>query len=543
MRTAVMEGTLADFDLSSVIQVVSIGRQYTGVELFDESGQVVGTLFLKSGKILDARSGSLSGLDAVTTLLRGSRHRRFTVYRTEAQADAKSPVGSVGEVLLKLMQSEAAAPERIAVMDGSLAEFDLMTVLQVISIGRQFTGVEVLDPANRLLGKIELKAGKVVSAKSDHLNGIDAIRRLLRSPRNSRFVVYRSRGEVGEHYLGSLAQILMKLSDVDSAWDPAESNTQARRPVAPEVAAEPAPAPTPAAPPVAPPKAEARSGSVEAASAFVDTHTSPFGLTTLPLAAGEVPVVCVTSPKGGAGKTTIVLNLGVALARQGRRVLLIDADFDGVLLALNSPARARAGSYDVVGGTARLADATVKTRISGLRLVQSGDASRASRSTPTGWGHLFQEAKAEADIVLVDTSSGLQGPGADACAAATHALVVVPAEPAAVRGLPAHLQRLGSLRDPGPTVVGIVLNMLDYRARVSLEVLRDLCGGPSANWVFDIPIARSPAFMEAVARGVPVCRGERADTPTIGWVFEVLASGILERLGISKPALDESFLL
>ena len=527
MRTTVMEGSLSEFDLSSVIQVVSIGRQYTGVELFDESGSVVGTLFLKSGKILEAKSGALSGLAAVNTLLRGSRQRRFSVYRTEPFADTKSPVGSVGEVLLKMMQSEASAPDRIAVMEGSLSEFDLLTVLQVISIGRQFTGVEVHDPAGRLIGQIELKAGKVVSARSDHLHGVDAIRRLLRSPPDSRFVVHRSTAEVGEHFLGSLAQILMKLADVDGQWDSVESSTQARRPPHAE-----APVPPPR-----PPHQVRREAPPAPPSVPDEPHTSPFGLTTLPLPAGEVPVVCITSPKGGAGKTTVALNLAVALARQGKRVVLVDTDFDGVLLALNSKAKAKAGAFDVAAGRARLADAAIQTRIPGLRLIQSGDS--PDSSSPGGWARLFKDAKTDADIVLVDTAAGLHGPSADALAAATHALVVVPAEPAAIRALPAHLRRIEHLGSASQKLAGIVLNMLDYRARVSIDVLGELCAGPSAPWVFDIPIARSTAFMEAVARGVPVCRGERADTPTIGWVFEVLASGILERLGIVSPSFDD----
>ena len=37
-------------------------------------------------------------------------------------------------------------------------------------------------------------------------------------------------------------------------------------------------------------------------------------------------VVTVTSGKGGVGKTTATANLGVALARMGKRVVLIDAD-------------------------------------------------------------------------------------------------------------------------------------------------------------------------------------------------------------------------
>jgi MinD-like ATPase involved in chromosome partitioning or flagellar assembly len=530
MRTTVMEGSLSEFDLSSVMQVVSLGRQYTGVDLFDESGALVGTLFLKSGKILDAKSGSLSGLEAVSTLLRDRRRKRFSVYRTERFSDTHRPVGSVGEVLLKMMKSEAATPESIAVMEGSLSEFDLLTVLQVVSIGRQFTGVEVFDSTGRLVGRIELKAGKVVSAKSDHLNGIDAIRRLLRSPGDSRFVVSRSRAEVGEHYLGALAQILMQLSDVDGQWEAAEPNTKARRPVAQEAVAE-----TPAS-------ARLKREPTEDArpSPFVDTYTSPFGLTTLPLAAGEVPVVCVTSPKGGAGKTTVALSLAVALARQGKRAVLLDADYEGVLLALNVKARMKWGAYDVVAGRARLADAAIKTRIPGLRIVQSGEPANAAASSLRGWAGLYREAKADSDIVLVDTSAGARGPSAHACAAATHALVVVPAEPSSIRALPAHLQAIESLGNPSPKVVGIVLNMLDYKARVSLDALRDLCDSPSAPWVFDIPIARSPLFMEAVARGVPVCRGERNDTPTIGWVFEMLASGILERLGITKAAFDEA---
>ncbi len=575
MRTTVMEGSLSEFDLSSVIQVVSLGRQYTGVELFDESGTVVGTLHLKSGKILDAKSGSLSGLDAVTTLLRGSRRRRFSVYRTEAASNTLRPLGSVGEVLIKLMQSEAGPPERISVMEGSLAEFDLMTVLQVISIGRQFTGVEVLEPQGTLVGRIELKSGRVVSATSGHLSGIDAIRRLLKSPRENRFVVHRTTAEVGEEHLGSLAQIMMRLADVDAGWDGTEQNTQARRPPPPVLTSVPPPIVSSVPPPVtssippvtnsAPPPVMNSAPSVapvveaklpplaalpvvevkeqgpraDAPQPFLETHTSPFGIRTLPSPAGEVPVVCVTSPKGGSGKTTVALNLAVAFARRGSRVLLVDADDDGVLLAINAKATTKAGAADVVAGKASLAEATMKTRLPGLQIVPTGDFPMDAPSTAWGWPALFKAARAQADIILVDTSAALRGPSGGACAAASHALVVVHAEPAGIRGLPAHLRRIQAMREAPPSVVGIVLNMLDYRARVSLDALADVCAGPSGSWVFDVPIARSPAFMEAVARGVPVCRGERTNSATIGWVFETLASSLLERLGIVTPTFDD----
>src|SRR6185369_8491752 len=74
-------------------------------------------------------------------------------------------------------------------------------------------------------------------------------------------------------------------------------------------------------------------------------------------------VITVASQKGGVGKTTISLNLGLALARAGNRTLLMELDAQGSLcLSLGLPDRARPGIAEVLTGAESISNVLLRTR-------------------------------------------------------------------------------------------------------------------------------------------------------------------------------------
>ncbi len=147
-------------------------------------------------------------------------------------------------------------------------------------------------------------------------------------------------------------------------------------------------------------------------------------------------IIVVTSGKGGVGKTTVTSNLGMAIARLGRRVALVDADFGlrnlDLLLGLEN--RVVYTAIDVLAGQCRLDQALVKDkRQEGLVLLPAAQSRTKESISPAHMKKLVAALAEKYEYVIIDSPAGIELGFQNAIAAAKEALIVTTPEIAAVR--------------------------------------------------------------------------------------------------------------
>ena len=109
MNTVIMSGALGDFDVPSILQAVSLSRQYTLLRLWDSDKRETGEIRVKAGQLLDAKCGSTRGRSALHSLLQ-ARHHSFRVERFADPVNLPDPVGTLAALLLEAPRPVLAPP-------------------------------------------------------------------------------------------------------------------------------------------------------------------------------------------------------------------------------------------------------------------------------------------------------------------------------------------------------------------------------------------------------------------------------------------------
>jgi chromosome partitioning protein len=452
---------------------------------------------------------------------------------------------------------------RSCVMTGSLSNFSVREVLDVIALSRQHTVIELHREDGGRLTSINLKGGHLVQGESDS-NPRQALGLALRAPESCTFQVFRLDDGSSYKSFGQLEQLLSDESAlrVDAAPPRLEPPADAPAPIAtvPLAVASLVTAPEPP-----PPVAESTPPPVATVTPMAAATITPIApddrrVSRMPGTAREskmrMPVpaapglsLAIASPKGGVGKTTISLNLGISLAHRGLRVIVIDGDINGDLLSLiNQRSVVKLGTYDLLEDPGQLEEALRATKVHGLRLLPAAGreiagAAFAAADRTDKWRALVREAQRLADVVIVDCPAGVTHCAAEVLQSVTHVLGVYQAETVASRSFEMFERGLASFgENDRPVVVGIVVNML-RKDVASVRAYEALISNDSSRRVLETAITRSDAFEEAAAAATPVRLHGGEASRKMAWLFDNLAAEIVSRLPLGQSPADQGAFL
>ena len=205
--------------------------------------------------------------------------------------------------------------------------------------------------------------------------------------------------------------------------------------------------------------------------------------------------ICFTNNKGGSGKSTTCSNVGAAMARAGKKVLLVDGDMQlNLSLSFFSEekvlemAAGEMNLYHAIGGQKDLTDYIVHTPYEGLDLIPSStQMSSIEYELFTKWQREFilkkclQKIKAAGtyDYILIDAPPTLGGWVMNILCASDRVLVPVEASPWGMFGLANMFDFLDEVKEIAPElqVLGIVITKADTRKayfKQTLETLKDM---------------------------------------------------------------------
>ena len=236
----------------------------------------------------------------------------------------------------------------------------------------------------------------------------------------------------------------------------------------------------------------------------------------------KATVMAVVNQKGGTGKTTTCENLGIGLANEGKKVLLVDTDPQGSLtIALGNPRpddlpvtltdlmAKIMQDQPVLPGEGILSHeegvdlVPANITLSGLEVSLVNAMSRE-----TILKQYLETVKGRYDYILLDCMPSLGMLTVNALAASDQVLIPVQANYLSAKGLEQLLQTVSKVKrqiNPKLKIEGILLTMVDSRTNFAKEIsslIRETYGSKLKVYAADIP--RSVRAAEISAEGVSI---------------------------------------
>ena len=233
-------------------------------------------------------------------------------------------------------------------------------------------------------------------------------------------------------------------------------------------------------------------------------------------------ITAICNQKGGVGKTVTTVNLGVGLAREGKRVLLVDVDPQGSLtasLGYQHPDQLESTLADVMGfiiadkpvfpgmGLIRQAEGVdlipANIELSGLEVTLVNTMSRE-----TILREYLNSIRDQYDVILLDCCPSLGMLTINALAAADEVIIPMQAHYLSIKGLEQLIRTIAKVKmkiNPRLDIAGILITMADMRTTYSreiVELLRNVYGDGIRIFDSIIPVSIRAAETSAEGRSI-----------------------------------------
>jgi chromosome partitioning protein len=228
----------------------------------------------------------------------------------------------------------------------------------------------------------------------------------------------------------------------------------------------------------------------------------------------EAIVIAFANQKGGVAKTTSTLNLAVALAEAGYRVLVIDMDPQGNLTMSQgfNPDQIERSMFDVLVHRLPIEqvihEAEVDLAVSSIDLAGAELALSSMIGRERALEKALMPIRNRYDFIIVDTPPSLGLLTINALVAANGVIVPVQCEYLSLRGLVQLENTLSMIREnlnPDVGIQGILPTMYDGRtlhAREAIEILQENFG----ELVFKTRIKKTVRYAEAPVKGSSILK-------------------------------------
>lgn len=249
-------------------------------------------------------------------------------------------------------------------------------------------------------------------------------------------------------------------------------------------------------------------------------------------------ILALANQKGGVGKTTTAINLSAALAADGKRVLLVDADpqanaSSGLGVDIRD---LQASIYECLVNGLDPHEAVIKTEVEHLDLIPSHidlvGAEIEMLNLPDReqlLKRVLQQVRGDYDYILIDCSPSLGLITVNALTAADSVIIPVQCEFFALEGIAKLLNTIKIIKsqlNPNLSIMGFVLTMYDNRLRLSNQVL-DEVKRHFGDMVFRTVIARNVRLSEAPSHGQTILDYEPKSKGALA--YKALAKEVMKR--------------